>query len=137
MRRKFTLPVCPPVAMTTPFLASMAMSRPSVWAMMPRTRPALALVAHDLRHLVLEQDLRALLARAFGEPADEARAVAVAPRRDHLAWDVPFVGDEDPRHRRSIRRDDRLLDEVTPLSSRNWNVGTHSSANVRTRSRSL
>ena len=72
---------------------------------------AFGLVAHDLRHLMLEQDLRALLARAFGETADQPRAVAVAPRRDHLARDVPFVGDEHPRHGRGVRRDDRLLDE--------------------------
>ena len=71
----------------------------------------LCLVAHDLRHLVLEQDLHALLARAFGETADQSRAVAIAPRRDHFARDVPFVGDEDPRHGRGVRRDDRLLDE--------------------------
>ena len=60
---------------------------------------------------MLEQDLRALLAGAFGETAHQSRAVAVAPRRDHFARDVPFVGDEDPRHGRGVRRDDRLFDE--------------------------
>ena len=84
MRRKLTLPVWPPVAMTMPFLASIVMSLPSAWATMPSTRAAFA-VAHDLRHLVLEQDLHALVARAFGEAAHQSRAVAVSPRRDHLA----------------------------------------------------
>ena len=111
MRRKLTLPVWPPVAMTMPFLASIAMSRPSAWTTTPRTLSAFAAVAHDLRHLVLEQDLHALLARAFGQAANQPRAVAVAPRRDHLARDMPFVGDEHPRHGRGVRRDDRLLDE--------------------------
>ena len=111
MRRKLTLPVWPPVAMTMPFLASMAMSRPSACDHDAVHPSAFARVAHDLRHLVLEQDLRALLARAFGETAHQPRAVAVAPRRDHLARDMPFVGDEHPRHGRGVRRDDRLLDE--------------------------
>src|SRR5437016_1621186 len=89
MRRKLTLPVWPPVAMTMPFLASIAMSLPSAFTTTPRTLPS----------------------RTFGKPPHQPRAVAVAPWRDHFAWNVPFVGDEHPRRRRSVRRDDRLVDE--------------------------
>jgi hypothetical protein len=45
------------------------------------------------------------------QPAHQAGAVAVAVRGDHLARDVPFVGDEDARNRRGVGRLDRLLDE--------------------------
>ena len=75
---------------------------PRCRARLPRRR----LLADDPRHLVLEQDLRALLARAFGEPPHQPRAVAVAVRRHHLGRDVPFLGDEDAR-RRSRRRPGR------------------------------
>src|SRR6185436_7758369 len=70
------------------------------------------LFANEPRHAVLEQDLRALLAGAFGQPPNQARAVAVAMRRDDFGRDVPFLGDEDARQRRGIDRADRLLDEL-------------------------
>ena len=96
--------------MTMPFFASIRM--------LPAVRPgddalhlAAFAVAHDLFHLVFEQDLRALPARALGEAAHEPGAVSIAPRRDDLARNMPFVRDEHARHGRGVRRDDRLLDE--------------------------
>ncbi len=68
-------------------------------------------VANDARHLVAAENLRALLARALGEPPHKSRAVAVSSRRDDLFLDVPLVGDEGARHARSVRRRHRLVDE--------------------------
>ena len=85
---------------------------PSALTSMPSTLAGRRLLADDPGHLVLEQDLRALLARAFGQPPHEPRAVAVAVRRHHLGRDVPFLGDEDARQGRGVDRADRLLDEL-------------------------
>ena len=112
MRRKLTLPVWPPVAMITPLRAAMLTGVAAVDSGDAEHPAGIVLLAHDRRHLVLEEDLRALLARAFLQPAHQAGAVAVSPRRDHLARDVPFLGDEDAIDRRGIRRADRLLDEL-------------------------
>ncbi len=111
MRRKLTLPVCPPVGdddALPGFDGDVVAVRLCDNAQHPS---ALRPLADDLRHLVLEQDLRALLSCTLGQPAHQARAVAVAPRRDHLAWDMPFVGDEHPRYGRGVGREDRLFDE--------------------------
>ena len=72
----------------------------------------IVLLAHDRRHLVLEEDLHAFLACAFFQTAHQAGAVAATPRCDDLARDVPFLGDEDAVDRRGVGRADRLLDEL-------------------------
>jgi len=61
---------------------------------------------------VFEQDLRAFLARAFGEAANQSGAVAIAVRCNDLGGNVPFFGDEDAWQGRGIHRPDRLLDEL-------------------------
>src|SRR6187399_2967894 len=82
-----------------PFFASMATSFPSAFTTMPRTLPPLG----GSRTICVISCLSRICA--------PFRRALSARRRDHLARDVPLVGDEHPRHRCGVRRDDRLLDE--------------------------
>ena len=124
--------------MMTPFLAWMFSVCP-LWVTGDAEHPpGMRILADDPRHPVLQQDLRAFLARAGGERPHDARAVAVAARRDHLGRVLPF--DRQEALRGTVERllgPDQPLDQLTPFSTNKSKVGTFSSANTRTSSRSL
>ena len=136
MRRKLTLPVWPPVAMTMPFFASMAMSRPSACTTMPRARPPLpsrTICRISCLSRICAPLLRALSAsrRTSPEPLRFRRGAITSPGMCHSCV---------TNTRGTVAASGVTIGfsmKVTPLSSRNWNVGTHSSAKVRTSSRSL
>ena len=135
IRRKLTLPVWPPVAITMPFLASMAMSRPSAFATMPRTRPLPSRTISRISCLsrICAPFRRALSAsrRTSPEPLRFRRGAITSLGTCH-SWVTNTRG--------TVEASGVTIGfsmKVTPLSSRNWKVGTHSSAKVRTRSRSL
>ena len=137
MRRKLTLPVWPPVAMTMPFLASMAMSLPSAWTTTPRTFPPLpwsrTICVISCLSRICAPFLRALSARRRTSPEPlRLRRGAITSLGMCHSWVTKTRG--------TVEASGVTIGfsmKVTPLSSRNWKVGTHSSANARTRSRSL
>ena len=69
-------------------------------------------LADDARHLVAQQDLRALFPRAFLEPPHEAGAVATPARRIDFARHVPLEGHECAWHRRRGLWADRPIPEL-------------------------
>ncbi len=106
------MPVWPPLAMMTPFLRLDVERLAVVRHGDAEHAPGGRILADDLRHPVLQQDLRALLARADRERAHDAGAVALALGRDHLGRVLPFDREEGARHRGRLLRPDQLLDHL-------------------------
>src|SRR5215510_4145692 len=52
--------------------------------------PRVVLLADNLRHLVTQEDLRALLSCTALQPADEAGTIPIATGSDELAGNVPL-----------------------------------------------
>src|SRR5215475_9834517 len=84
VRRKFTLPVWPPVAMMTPLRASMLTAVPSSRHNAENLAGPTSFPDNAF-HFVPQQDFRALLPRRDFELPDQPGAVAAAARRNELA----------------------------------------------------
>src|SRR5262249_61383788 len=73
------------------------------------------LLPDELRHLVTQEDLRALFPRTDRQPADEPGAIPTATGSDELARNVPFDRRERAGNGRVRFRTDHPVDEVDPV----------------------
>ena len=104
----------------------------------PEHPPRGGALPDDARHLVPQQHLGALGARALLEGADEARADPGLVVRHPLARDGPLHGALLPAHLRGPRRPHEVVLELDAvLDEETRRVAAFSSAKARTRSRSL
>ena len=74
MRRKFTLPEWPPVAMMTPLRARILSLAPAASTEIPTTRAAAIILADQTGHSVLKKDLHARFPRGLLQGAHDADA---------------------------------------------------------------